>query len=391
MARRRITIVTFGLLLVASGMCDRAAAAILSFSNASSIPIPDQSTATPYPSEISVSGVTAVNDITVTLHQLEHEHIADVAVLLVAPTGQEVHLISCNWSADTPEGGVTLTFQHGAPPASFVGLVTSGTWGPNPVCPANSFVFPAPAPSPPWDFDLSLVRTGDPNGTWKLFVFDRGASHQGVIQGGWSLTVDGEGDGGGGGGGGCSATVLAQGKKKGDPDPGCDWLVRFAVVQDGVQTKPRLGSDSNVIHTTTMFNGTMRFTKKPKPRKRMIGTVESFSFTQIDELLAPDLTTTIEERHAFRVFEDVSQNTLKIGANTRLTLAFALESPASERCFNQIGIVLQQSESRLRDGVRFVAPGKRCPLERTFINGPGENEFVSVVITDPEPVEVPPQ
>ncbi|MGI8966329.1 MAG: hypothetical protein ACR2H1_09635 [Limisphaerales bacterium] len=68
-----------------------------SFANTNFITINDNTTATPYPSPISVSGIPAnekIDKITVTFHSLSHTYPADIDVLLAAPSGANLILLS---------------------------------------------------------------------------------------------------------------------------------------------------------------------------------------------------------------------------------------------------------------------------------------------------------
>jgi hypothetical protein len=65
------------------------------FSNTGAITIPDSGAATPYPSEITVSGVTGtVTKVTVSIYDLNHTWADDIDMLLVGPGGQTVMLMS---------------------------------------------------------------------------------------------------------------------------------------------------------------------------------------------------------------------------------------------------------------------------------------------------------
>jgi hypothetical protein len=65
------------------------------FTNPNKITIPDEGNASPYPSEISVSGLNgSITDISVTLHHFGHADPDDVDVLLVSPSGKGVILMS---------------------------------------------------------------------------------------------------------------------------------------------------------------------------------------------------------------------------------------------------------------------------------------------------------
>src|SRR5678816_239481 len=66
-----------------------------SFSNNASITIPDHGAGSPYPSVISVSGLTGlVNKVSVSLYGLNHSFPRDINALLVSPTGGKTLLMS---------------------------------------------------------------------------------------------------------------------------------------------------------------------------------------------------------------------------------------------------------------------------------------------------------
>src|SRR4029079_9317090 len=63
------------------------------FSNSTQIIIPDHGPASPYPSSINVTGMGGnINNVTVTVKGVDHQWIADIALLLVGPNGQTVRL-----------------------------------------------------------------------------------------------------------------------------------------------------------------------------------------------------------------------------------------------------------------------------------------------------------
>ena len=65
-----------------------------SFSNTAPITIPSSGTATPYPSNINVSGLSGTTvKATVTLSGFNHTYPSDFGVLLVSPTGASVNLM----------------------------------------------------------------------------------------------------------------------------------------------------------------------------------------------------------------------------------------------------------------------------------------------------------
>jgi subtilisin-like proprotein convertase family protein len=158
-------------------------------------PSPAPSAATPYPSPITVSGLTGtVTDVNVTLTGLAHTFPDDVDVLLVGPAGQTTILMADS-GYRVPFSG-TLTFDDAAA-ASLPdqGQITAGTYKPtlgtaafDESCAVPSS-FPAPAPAGPYGSTLSGFNGTDPNGTWSLYVVDDSRLDAGSIAGGWSLDI----------------------------------------------------------------------------------------------------------------------------------------------------------------------------------------------------------
>src|SRR6185503_1059177 len=80
-----------------------------------SIVVPDTNAANPYPSTITVSGLTGMlYKVTVTLNNINHDWAADLDVLLVGPNGQSVLLLS-DAGAGSPVTDITLTFDDDSP------------------------------------------------------------------------------------------------------------------------------------------------------------------------------------------------------------------------------------------------------------------------------------
>jgi subtilisin family serine protease/subtilisin-like proprotein convertase family protein len=158
------------------------------FMNAAAIAIPSVGAASPYPSNITVSGRSGlISEVTVYIQGLAHTWPSDIDVLLVGPGGQNVILMSDNGGSATITG-VNLTFNDGAAgflPAS--GQITSGTYKPSNNGAGDTF--PAPAPAGPHGTALSVFASTDPNGTWSLFVVDDEAGDTGQIAGGWALAI----------------------------------------------------------------------------------------------------------------------------------------------------------------------------------------------------------
>ena len=165
----------------------------VTFANTNRIDIPttlqDQQQpgpASPYPSPITVSGVTGlVGKVTVTLSNFNHTFPHDVNLLLVGPTGVKTLLMS--HAGDVSASAVDLTFDDSAPfalPAS--GAITSGAWKPSANNPPPTFANPAPAG--PYSSVLSVFNGPGVNGDWLLYANDDSQGDFGAVVGGWALT-----------------------------------------------------------------------------------------------------------------------------------------------------------------------------------------------------------
>jgi hypothetical protein len=172
------------------------------------------SSASPYPSNLAVSGLTGtITKVTVTLTGFVHSYPDDVDVLLVGPTGTAVELMS-DAGAGGDVLGATLTFDDAAPGLLPDGAgVTDGTYKPSnyahavpadiqnlcvleaPPSTGNTDPFPAPAPAPPtggYSQTLSTFNGTAPNGTWKLFVAEDCNVDGGSLDS-WSLDIEASG------------------------------------------------------------------------------------------------------------------------------------------------------------------------------------------------------
>ncbi len=176
------------------------------FSNTNAFTIRDNTSASLYPSNVNVAGVTGtVSKVTVTLTGISHSYPDDIGVLLVSPTGVKVRLWSDAGGGDGGSGGgiinnVNVTFDDSAAkflPDGLTGdpAITTGSYKPTmgtsgsaqgPAHPAN---FPAPAPASPYALTLSSFNGVNPNGNWSLYVDDDAEGDSGMISGGWSLTI----------------------------------------------------------------------------------------------------------------------------------------------------------------------------------------------------------
>jgi hypothetical protein len=170
------------------------------------------SPANPYPSEISVQGLSEpITDVNVKLNGFSHGFPDDVAVQVVSPgaNGKSVLLMSdvggplpdCNGCNIVNNINLTLD-DEAANSLSDSSPLTTGTYKPtkgttptelpsgyvdNPV----PNIWPAPAPDLTVSgSQLSSFDGQAPNGTWKLYVIDDTNLAQGVFAGGWSLELN---------------------------------------------------------------------------------------------------------------------------------------------------------------------------------------------------------
>jgi subtilisin-like proprotein convertase family protein len=156
------------------------------FSNPTSIAINDAAVATPYPSDIVVSGLGNVTQVTLTLTGITHTFPDDIDMLLVGPQGQTAVIFS-DVGGNIPASGLTITLDDSAPLALLDnGPLVSGTFQPTNVGTADTFPPPAPA-SFSTASALSIFNGTNPNGTWSLYVVDDTAIDSGSITGGWAL------------------------------------------------------------------------------------------------------------------------------------------------------------------------------------------------------------
>jgi Ca2+-binding RTX toxin-like protein len=163
------------------------------FSNTGTIAVPASGTfgsAAPYPSQISVSGLTGtITQVTVELQTINHTFPDDIDVLLVGPFGQNVLLWS-DAGGGTDLVNVFLGFDDTAA-ASLPDSTAISTGSYKPTNYGTPESFGSPAPSGPYGSALSIFNGTDPNGTWSLYVTDDNVSNTGSIADGWLLNIDG--------------------------------------------------------------------------------------------------------------------------------------------------------------------------------------------------------
>lgn len=168
------------------------------FTNPTPIVINERDTATPYPSDINVTGLIGpVLSVKVTLNGFSHTFPDDVGIVLKGPTGAAL-LIQDGAGDDPDMNNVTYTIADSG--ATILPNMTA--WGPGTYKPTTYFindVFPAPgpitaygSPGPTGGGTATFASTfngTNPNGTWSLFIVDFAAQDSGEIAGGWTLEV----------------------------------------------------------------------------------------------------------------------------------------------------------------------------------------------------------
>jgi len=144
--------------------------------------------ASPYPSTLAVSGASVdPGSVAVKLMGLSHTFPDDLDFLLVSPSGQTLVFMSdIGGSGDVVS--IDLTIDDGAATLlSDSGPLVSGAYRPSNV--GASDPFDAPAPAGPYglatpaggDTLASVFGTGDPNGTWNLYIDDDAGSDSGSM------------------------------------------------------------------------------------------------------------------------------------------------------------------------------------------------------------------
>lgn len=158
-------------------------------SSTDAIGVPDVGAATPYSSDRFVAGLPGtVTKATVTLTNFSHTAPDDVDLMLVAPNGRRMLLMS-DVGGTTEVGNLNLTFDDSA--ASNLpdnAPLASGTFKPSDFEPGD--LFPAPAPQGALTgTTLNAFYGSAPNGIWKLFAVDDTGANAGSIAGSWTINL----------------------------------------------------------------------------------------------------------------------------------------------------------------------------------------------------------
>ncbi|MBK8466115.1 MAG: M36 family metallopeptidase [Chloracidobacterium sp.] len=168
------------------------------FNNSAAITINDNTSASPYPSNITVSGLSGNKIIKLRLNGLTHTFPEDIDMLLVGPGGQKfLPMADKGGSGDV--SNINLVLWDGAAVLLPTTQLASGEFQPSNTD-TTTDVFPAPAPASPYQnpapagvatFASTFGSTGSAfNGTWSLYVRDDVGTDIGTISGGWGLTFE---------------------------------------------------------------------------------------------------------------------------------------------------------------------------------------------------------
>lgn len=157
--------------------------------NTTAIVLPLSGPASPYPSEINLTGLEGtITDVEVNIQGLTHSVPDDVDLLLASPSGKCVLLMS-DVGGNGPVSNLDLTLDDAAsaslPDSS---MLQSGSFRPTDFEPGD--VFPGPPPCVSTFGTLAGLFNSVPNGSWKLYAVDDTGSNSGTITNGWSLVVN---------------------------------------------------------------------------------------------------------------------------------------------------------------------------------------------------------
>jgi hypothetical protein len=148
-----------------------------------------------YPATIHVRGEPSngLSRVEVVLRNLRHAYPGDLDILLVSPSGAKIMLMSDAGSSFAVTNA-TLVFhpysewwypyppEHGAIPSNEESHYRARNYG------EQETQLPGAPPGPYSGLLDDLPNTDpNPNGVWKLYIYDDKTNHTGVVQGSWTL------------------------------------------------------------------------------------------------------------------------------------------------------------------------------------------------------------
>jgi hypothetical protein len=156
-----------------------------------SIPLgaPIAGEASPYPALIPVSGIEGLaHKVSLSLPGFSHTFPSDLSVLLVDPAGGKSVMLLSHAGADADANNIRLTFSDAGTTLAQTDPLVSGTVKPAQF--GTAIKLPPPAPQGTYDNALSAFSGSEPNGDWKLFVYDEAFPDGGDIAGGAMLFIE---------------------------------------------------------------------------------------------------------------------------------------------------------------------------------------------------------
>jgi hypothetical protein len=117
-----------------------------------------------------------VTDVKVHVDGITHTHPDDMELLLVAPSGETVLLMSDVGGLTDVTTPLNLVFDDAAGgPIPAAGPLVGGTFTPSDspdIDCSGDAGFPGPAPAGPYGSTLGSLAGVSPNGTWQMFAYD---------------------------------------------------------------------------------------------------------------------------------------------------------------------------------------------------------------------------
>jgi subtilisin-like proprotein convertase family protein len=214
--------------------------------------IPDNAHSTPYPSVIDIgSGHGLLSEVRVRLNGFAHQHPRDVDILLQAPDGHAVLLMS-DAGGESAVVDRTIVLSSRATNEISVDQLSSGVYAPTDYD-QDADLFAAPAPNGPIENSFASLLGAVPDGTWKLYAIDDSPSDTGEIAG-WTIEI-------------------AMRDLQLTTDPLAPFGLPLIVfgpphLPVTLQSSPDLRAWSNTLSTNLDWNGAARILEKPSDPRR---------------------------------------------------------------------------------------------------------------------------
>lgn len=221
--------------------------------NGNGIVIQDNGPADSYPFTNTITGLTGrLNRLTVRIEGLNHTCSDNIDVLLVAPDGRSVMLLS-DVGGNSNLTTRSLVFDDLAPTSLMASAVPVAHARYRPTNYEADGAFPSPAPNGTPLNSLSGLFGMNPNGTWQLYVVDDTSGNTGSIAA-WSLEFGTDGSDTETfsiwQGAYFSVTEISEGTADLDHDADSDGLLNLLEYAFGMNPN---GSDTNHPHAPTAF------------------------------------------------------------------------------------------------------------------------------------------